>query len=52
MTYDGDSDEDEEFGVYDPSKHVSFDEKVKFAEQLKKASRETLTEIIRVLNVE
>ena len=52
MDYDGDSDDSEEFGVFDPHKHVSFDEKVKFAEQLKKADRETLTEVIRILNIE
>ena len=32
--------ESDEFGVFDPNKHVSFDEKVRFAEQLKKATRE------------
>ena len=45
-------DDSDEFGVFDPNKHVSFDEKVKFADQLKKASRDQLTELIRVLNTE
>ena len=29
---DGSGDESDEFGVFDPNKHVSFDEKVRFAE--------------------
>ena len=49
---DGSGDESDEFGVFDPNKHVSFDEKVRFAEQLKKATREQLTDIVNVLNVE
>ena len=28
----GSGDESDEFGVFDPAKHVSFDEKVRFAE--------------------
>ena len=36
---EGSGDESDDFGVFDPNKHVSFDEKVRFAEQLKKANR-------------
>lgn len=49
---DGSGDESDEFGVFDPNKHVSFDEKVRFADQLKRATRDQLTEIIRTLNSE
>lgn len=50
QTDDGDS--SDEFGVFDPAKHVSFDEKVKFSEQLKKCDRDKLTRIVEVLQKE
>ena len=46
---DDDGDSSDEFGVFDPEKHVSFDEKVRFSEQLKKCSRNKLTKIVQVL---
>ena len=44
-----DDDDSDEFGVFDPAKHVSFDEKIRFSEQIKKCSRDKLTEIVKAL---
>ena len=43
------SDSSDEFGVFDPLKHVSFDEKVKLSDLLKKCSREKLTKVVQIL---
>jgi hypothetical protein len=45
-------DDSDEFGLFDPTKHVSFDEKIRFSEQIKKCSRERLTEIVNALRKE
>ena len=42
----------DEFGLFDPTKHVSFDEKIRFSELIKKCSREKLTEVVRALRKE
>ena len=47
-----DGDSSDEFGVFDPAKHVSFDEKVKFSQQLMKCDREKLTRVVEVLQKE
>ncbi len=47
-----DGESSDEFGVFDPAKHVSFDEKVKFSQQLMKCDREKLTRIVEVLQKE
>ena len=43
------SDSSDEFGVFDPTKHVSFDEKIKLSELMRKCSREKLTKIVTTL---
>ena len=49
---EGNGDSSDEFGVFDPSRHVSFDEKIRFSEQLKKCKRGKLTRIVEVLQKE
>ena len=49
---EADGDSSDEFGVFDPSRHVSFDEKIRFSEQLKKCKRGKLTRIVEVLQKE
>ena len=49
---DEEGDSSDEFGVFDASRHVSFDEKIRFSEQLKKCKREKLTRIVEVLQKE
>ena len=49
---DSDENSEEEFGLAKSDKYVSFDEKVKFSDQLKKCSREQLTAIIKVFQEE
>lgn len=47
--YDGDS--SDEFGVFDPETYVSFDDKIRLSEQLKKCRNEKrLTRIVHILN--
>ena len=38
--------------MFDPTRHVSFEEKIRFAEQLKKCQRGKLTRIVEVLQKE
>ena len=43
-----DDDDDENFG-FDPERYVPFEEKISFSEQIKKTSREGLTEVVKIL---
>ena len=47
-----DGESSDECGVFDPPRHVSFEEKIRFAEQLKKCQRGKLTRIVEVLQKE
>ena len=47
-----DGESSDEFGVFDPQKHVPFDDKVKLSEQLKKCDRNKLTRIVQALQKE
>lgn len=42
--------EDDDFG-YDPERYVPFDEKMEFAEQIKRVTKEGLTQIVNYLKV-
>ena len=44
------SEDDDDFGVFDPKKHVSFDEKIKLAEMIRKCNcREKLTQVVNTI---
>ena len=47
---DPNSEEEDDFGVFDPKKHVSFDEKIKLAEMIRKCNcREKLTQVVNTI---
>ena len=47
---DSNSEEEDDFGVFDPKKHVSFDEKIKLAEMIRKCNcREKLTQVVNTI---